>query len=141
MNTHLAYRSYIGVFRNGKEKISNRTVRQCHYCKHLSICAAKEGITYSFDDSQIIDYQDNYKYMGDLSLSVYFDFETTTSNAIFFGSQIYVMSSGFPANPKNKIPWCKISKKSVFARFKSGNKGTVLIKILMSQSQVSLVTI
>ena len=42
--------------------------------------------------------------MGDLSLSVYFDFETTTSNAVFFDSHIYVMSSGFPANPKNKIP-------------------------------------
>ena len=60
--------------------------------KHLSICAAKEGITYSFDNSQIIDYQDNYKYMGDLPFSVYFDFETTTGNAVFFGSQMYVMS-------------------------------------------------
>ena len=60
--------------------------------KHLSICAAKEGITYSFDNSQIIDYQDNYKYMGDLPFSVYFDFKTTTGSAVFFGSQMYVMS-------------------------------------------------
>ena len=30
--------------------------------KHLSICAAKEGITYSFDNSEIIDYQDNFKH-------------------------------------------------------------------------------
>ena len=54
--------------------------------------------------------------------------------------------AGFPANPKNKIPWypwfpwpipwCKISKKSVFASFNYGNKDTVLIKILNSQSQV-----
>ena len=38
--------------------------------KHLSICAAKEGITYSFDNSQIIDYQDNFKYMGSVPFSV-----------------------------------------------------------------------
>ena len=49
---------------------------------HLSICAAKEDITHSFYNSQIIDYQENYKYMGDLPFSVYFDFETTTGNAL-----------------------------------------------------------
>ena len=58
----------------GKERISNRIIRQSHYCqnyfakneetmqKHLSICAAKESITYSFDNSQIIYCQDNFKY-------------------------------------------------------------------------------
>ena len=51
---------------------------------HLSICATKERITYSFDNSQIIDYQDNFKYMGDVPFSVYFDFETTTGDAVFF---------------------------------------------------------
>ena len=60
---------------------------------HLSICAAKEGITYSFDNNQIIDYQDNYKYMGDLPFSVYFDFEATTGNAVFFDSKMFVMSN------------------------------------------------
>ena len=49
---------------------------------HISGCAAKEGITYSFDNATIIDYQDNYKYMGDVPY--YFDFETTTGNAGFF---------------------------------------------------------
>ena len=52
--------------------------------KDLPICAAKEGITYSFDNAQIIDYQDNFKYMGDVPFSVYFDFETTTGDAVFF---------------------------------------------------------
>ena len=88
-NVHLAYKSYIGLFKDGKEKIYNRIVRQCYYCnnafpkskdnidKHLSSCAAKKGITYSFDNVQIIDYQDNYKYMRDVPFSVYFEFETT----------------------------------------------------------------
>ena len=39
---------------------------------------------FSFDNSQIIDYRDSYKYMGDLPFSIYFDFETTTEDAIFF---------------------------------------------------------
>ena len=60
--------------------------------KHISVCSAKEGITYSFDNAQIIDYQDNYKYMGDLPFSIYFDFKTTTGNAVFFDSKMYVMS-------------------------------------------------
>ena len=60
---------------------------------HLSICAAKEGRTHSFDNNQIIDYQDNYKYMGDLPFSVYFDSETTTGNAVFFYSKMFVMSN------------------------------------------------
>ena len=101
---HLAYRGYLGTFENGQEKVYNRVVRQCYYCHHyfakskekmqthLSICAAKEGITYSFDNNQIIDYPDNYKYMGDLPFSVYFDFETTTGNVVFFDLKMLVMS-------------------------------------------------
>ena len=60
--------------------------------KHLSVCTAKEGITYSFDNSQIIDYQGNFKYMGDVPFSVYFDFETTTGDAVFFDSKMYIVS-------------------------------------------------
>ena len=82
----------------------NTTVRQCHYCqnffaknydqmqKHLSICTAKEGITYSFDNSQIKDYQDNCKYIADLPFTVYFDFETATGNSVVFDAQMFVIS-------------------------------------------------
>ena len=64
--TYLAYKSYVGKFEKGKEEIRNLTVRQCHYCWHyfakskekmeqnLSICGAKEDITYSFNNSQIM---------------------------------------------------------------------------------------
>ena len=60
--------------------------------KHLSICAAKEGITYLFDSGQILDYQDNFKYQCNLPFSVYFDFETITGNTVFFHPKIYVVS-------------------------------------------------
>ena len=101
---HTAYKSYIGRFDKEKERISNRKIRQCHYCqnyfaknkramqKHLSICAAKEGITYSFDNGQIIDYQDNFKYQGNVPFSVYFDFETNIGDSVFFDSKMYVVS-------------------------------------------------
>ena len=60
--------------------------------KHLSICAAKEGIIYSFENGQILDYQDNFKYQRDLPFVVYFDFKTTTGNAGFFYPKMYVVS-------------------------------------------------
>ena len=31
---HTAYKSYIGRFDKGKERISNRKIRQCHYCQN-----------------------------------------------------------------------------------------------------------
>ena len=55
--------------------------------KHLTICAAREGITYSFDNSQIINFQDNFKFLGDFPFAVYYDFETTTGDSVFFLSQ------------------------------------------------------
>ena len=60
--------------------------------KHRLVCTAKEGITYSFDNGQILDYQENFKYQGDLPFFVYFDFETTTGNAVFFDPVMYVIS-------------------------------------------------
>ena len=53
--------------------------------KHLPIYAAREGVTYAFDYGQTIIFQDNFKYLGDIPFSVYFDFETTTTDgSVFF---------------------------------------------------------
>ena len=60
--------------------------------KHLSACAAKEGISYSFGNGAIIIYQDNMKCIVDNPFTVYFDFETTTGNAAFFYPKMYVVS-------------------------------------------------
>ena len=100
---HTAYKSYIGRFVKCKERLVNRSIRQCHYCqnyfakneeamhKRLSVCAAKEGITYSFDNGQIIDYQVNFKYMGGVPFCVYFHFETTTGDSVFSDSKMYII--------------------------------------------------
>ena len=52
--------------------------------KDLQDCAAWEGITYTFGNGQIISFQDNFKYLGDVSFNVYLDSETTTGNSGFF---------------------------------------------------------
>ena len=39
-----------------------------------------------------MEYQDKYKYMDDILFSIYFDFETTRGNAVFFDSKIFVVS-------------------------------------------------
>ena len=60
---------------------------------HMSICSAREGITYAFDNGQILNYQDNFKFLGDLPFTVYFDFETTTGGkSVFFDPSMYVTS-------------------------------------------------
>ena len=116
----LAYRSCIGRVGKGKEQILHRTVRQSHYCenyfsknddtmkKHLQVCTAKGDITYSFDNGQIITFQDNFKYLGDIPFAVYFDFETTTGDSVFFVPKMFVVSycqiySSHPALGLDKI--------------------------------------
>ena len=101
---YLAYRSYIGQMSEGKECIRHTTVRRCHYCvnhfakteknmkKHLEVCAAKTGITYFFDNGNIISFQDSFRYQGDLLFTVYFDFKTTTGDSVFFDSKMCVVS-------------------------------------------------
>ena len=93
---HLAYRSYIRRYIKGEEKVGHPTIIQCHYCenffaksnekikKHTQVCAAKEGITYCFNSGEIISFQDNLEYLGDIPFTVYFDFETTTGDTVFF---------------------------------------------------------
>ena len=100
----LAYKSYIDRVEKEEKQITHRTVRQCHYCenyftknddtmkKHLQVCAAKEGITYSFDNGQIIAFQDNFRYLDDVPFTVYFDFETNPGNSVFFDPKMFVVS-------------------------------------------------
>ena len=60
--------------------------------KHLQVCAAREGITYTFNNGQIILFQDNFKYLGDVPFIVYFDSEKTTGNSAFYDPKMFVVS-------------------------------------------------
>ena len=91
---HLAYRSYTGKNNKGKEKVIHYTVRQCPYCetlfvksdenfkKYIKVCDAKEGITSSFNNGEILFFQDKFKYLSDVQFTVYIDFETTIGDTV-----------------------------------------------------------
>ena len=100
---HLAYRVYVGKYVKGDKKLGHLTVRQCSYCEniftksqenmghHIKVCAAKEGITYYFDNGDIFVFQDNLKYLGNAPFTVYFYFETITGETVFFDPKMFVM--------------------------------------------------
>ena len=52
--------------------------------KHTDVCSAKEGISFCFQNGEIISFQDNFKYLGNVPFTVYFDFEATTGDAVIF---------------------------------------------------------
>ena len=60
--------------------------------KHNTVCAAKERIIYAFDNRKIISFQDNFKVLGDVPFTVYFDFETTTGDTLFLDPKMFVVS-------------------------------------------------
>ena len=57
--------------------------RMREYEKTFENLCNKGGITYLFDNGQIITFQDNFKYLVDVPFTVYFDFEMTTGNLVF----------------------------------------------------------
>ena len=54
----------------------------------MSTCSAREGITYAFGNTQILNYQDNLKYFSDLPFTVSFNFEQQQGAALFFSIQL-----------------------------------------------------
>ena len=52
--------------------------------KHIQVCAAKEGITYCFNNGEITSFQVNFNNLSDVPFTVYLDFETTTRDTVFF---------------------------------------------------------
>ena len=60
--------------------------------KHTHVCAAKGGITYCFNNGEIISFQDNFKYLGDVPFTVYIDFEKTTGDIVFFDPKMFIVS-------------------------------------------------
>ena len=68
--------------------------------EHLSCCSGKAGFTSSFDNGKVIDYQDHCNNLGDMPFSMYFDFETTTGNVVFFDAIRFVLDFIFFDDPE-----------------------------------------
>ena len=61
---------------------------ECYYCsnfyawkrdfeKHIKVCASKPGVVYDFNLQNVVTFEDDIKYKGDIPLCVFADFETT----------------------------------------------------------------
>ena len=123
---HLAFRTGVEKFRKGEKYMHHAGARQCHYCNNyfvkseekmnhnLSVFAATAGVTYSFDNGKIIDYQGNYKFIEDVPFSIYFDFETTTGSVVFFDAKMYVVSCCIIAAFHNKLDLPKLAIFRIF---------------------------
>ena len=79
--------------RMGK-KIDSRTAEQCYYCdtfivnkprfeKHLKVCSRKPGITYKFQNQHFSTSEENFRLLGDLPFTIYFDLETTCGKNLY----------------------------------------------------------
>ena len=81
---HLACR---GTYNDG-DKTKYSTAQQCYYFsnfygrkdkyeKHIKNCTDQPGTIYGFSVQNLVTFEDNLKYKGDLKLTAYIDFETT----------------------------------------------------------------
>ena len=70
----------------------NNVPHECYYCAsffaflllfetHIKCCSGKPGIVYNFNIQNIVTFEENLKYMGDLPFSAYAKFETTAPAA------------------------------------------------------------
>ena len=99
--------------------VTNRPY-ECYYCNkyfarknkfesHIKNCSAKPGVVYNFNIQNIVSYEDNLKYVGDLPFSVYADFETSAPNCDFTypeNSIMFAVSYAlvFAWHPKLNLP-------------------------------------
>lgn len=103
-NLHLACRSYCSKKVKGNYRTYHIATRQCYYCnkyfacpantfcQHTKVCSGIAGLVYKLESNKIISFQDNFRYMGDLRFTVYFDFKTTTGDSILHDPKMFVMS-------------------------------------------------
>ena len=82
---HLAYRALV---HRGNVKFNSMTAEQCFSCnnffvgkatreKHLEKCSQMPGVTYKFENQHLTTFEDNFRFMGELPFTVYFDLEAT----------------------------------------------------------------
>ena len=92
--------AYTALYLKGTHERSAETLYECFYCnefwitksryeKHLRVCGKKPGVVYNFDLKNIVTFEENVKYKGDVPFSVYADFETS-------------VPTGDHLNPENK---------------------------------------
>ena len=79
---------YRALYMRGTHESSAKTLYECFYCgefwvrkckwqNHIRVCGKKPGVLYNFQLKNIVTFEDNFKYKGDVPFTVYADFETS----------------------------------------------------------------
>ena len=97
------YMAFATFYKHGQRPVKSHTVQQCPYCEnffrksqgamsnHIKCCAGQSGYTYEYENS-IVNYQENFNKIRDLTFAIYYDFETTTGSGVFHDAKMYVVS-------------------------------------------------
>ena len=84
--------------------LTHPITRQCYYCDkyftwhkggfydRVKTCSDIAGIVYKFENQKVVSFQNNFKYMGDLPLTIYFDFQTISGNSIGHNTKMVLKS-------------------------------------------------
>ena len=112
--------AYRALYMKGTQQLSAKTLYECFYCNdfwlgkdryegHLRFCRKKPGVVYNFNLKNIVTFEENLKYKGDVSFSVYADFETSAPTSDYLSSenrQMFAVSYYliFAWHPKLSLP-------------------------------------
>ena len=90
--------AFRAVYSTGQEIHNANQLYECSYCsdffvnkskfeKHIRICGKKPGVLYDFSLQNVVTFEDNIKYRGDILFCVYADFETTAHTGVFINPE------------------------------------------------------
>ena len=112
--------AYRALYLKGSRQCSAKTLYECFYCNefwitksryeaHLRVCGKNPGVVYNFDIKNIVTFEQNLKYKGDVPFSVYADFETSAPTGDYLSpenKQMFAVSYSliFAWHPKLSLP-------------------------------------
>ena len=88
---HKTYRKTLSIDKKGNIEQTNAYKsygccqffsRKIRFASYLKICAKMLRVIYKFENQSLVTCENNLKFIGDLSFSVYFDFETATGSSL-----------------------------------------------------------
>ena len=81
-----------------------KLLRQKGYDRHFEICTGRPGYVYNFNTQNLLAFEENFKWKGDISLVAYIDFETRAAthecldpeNRKMFAVSYVIISAFYP---------------------------------------------
>ena len=73
-------------------KKKKKTFYESKFNGHVKCCSDIVGIICKSEHKNVVSFQDNFSYLGDLPFVIYFDYETTTGDSVFKDKNIFVTS-------------------------------------------------